>query len=66
MNNWKEDLKTNWVYDAGDLSSYVEVLNVKDVEAFVNKQVQYILEQIEETKLSKLGEVIEKLKEEYK
>lgn len=66
MNNWKEELKIKWVCDAGDLSSYAKVLEIRDVEIFISRQVQYVLEQIEEAKLSELGSVIEKLKEEYK
>ena len=66
MNKWKEKLKTDWVCNAEDLSYYAEVLEIRDVEIFISRQVQYVLEQIEEAKLSELGNVIEKLKQEYK
>lgn len=44
----------------------IQYVGWNDMNRIVNHEVLLILEQIEDAKLSELGEVIEKLKEEYK
>ena len=65
MNNWKEVINRYSFYPS-EAQSHWLVLTEKDTIDIVLRQVQYVLEQIEEAKLSELGNVIEKLKEEYK
>lgn len=44
----------------------IQYVGWNDMNRIVNYEVSLILEQIEEAKLSELGEVIEKLKQDYK
>ncbi len=44
----------------------IQYVGWNDMNRIVNYEVSLILEQIEEAKLSELGNVIEKLKQEYK
>lgn len=58
------------IYDkcslAGNLSQLEFVVERQDAEQLVSSIVLSVLEQIEDCKFSQLGELIEKLKEEYK
>ena len=64
MNNWKEHLK-NRIREENEYP-HALVVDYREINTVVNLAVQQVLEQIEEAKLSELGNVIEKLKEEYK
>ncbi len=44
----------------------IQYVGWNDMNRIVNYEVSLILEQIEEAKLSELGNVIEKLKQDYK
>lgn len=62
MNNWKKVLKRGYKEPMGSTIIFTED-TLLDI---LNESVQQVLEQIEEARLSELGNVIEKLKEEYK
>lgn len=64
MNNWKEYLK-NRIREENEYP-HALVVDYRDVNTIVNIAIKQVLEQIEEAKLSELGNVIKKLKEEYK
>jgi len=44
----------------------IQYIELNDLNSVINYEVNLLLEQIEDAKLSELGNVIEKLKEEYK
>jgi len=49
-----------------DETRNIQYIELNDLNSVINYEVNLLLEQIEEAKLSELGNVIEKLKEEYK
>jgi len=59
--NWKEQIK-----ERSFLVNQERVVYYHDTIQLTKQTVQEILEQIEDCKFSQLGELIEKLKEEYK
>lgn len=56
----------NLSVDAKECDPYELVIQLKYIRPFMFNKVQQILEQIEDCKFSQLGELIEKLKQEYK
>ena len=63
--NYKNQL-TNYSDRALKHGADAFVIKTADAKRIIEDTVQYVLEQIEEAKLSELGNVIEKLKQEYK
>lgn len=57
-------MSTDFIID--NRGGLFEGLPENEEKKLINAIVQQVLEQIEEAKLSELGNVIEKLKEEYK
>lgn len=52
--------------DAQDFDGLTLVINVSTAENILKNTIREVLEQIEDCKFSQLGELLEKLKEEYK
>lgn len=65
MNNLEKTLD-ELALDAGECEQFELVIKLKYAHPFIVNKIQQILEQIEDCKFSQLGELIEKLKEEYK
>ena len=65
MNNWKEVIN-NYVFYPSEATNEQLIITESEAIYLVKLNVQQVLEQIEEAKLSELGNVIEKLKEQYK
>lgn len=61
---WKEYLKSR-IREENEYP-HALVVDYRDISPIVNLAIQEALEQIEDCKFSQLGELIEKLKEEYK
>lgn len=62
LNYYRDDSRFPYL----EIIVYPEQDVLSAMEEYKNFWVQLVLEQIEDAKLSELGEVIEKLKEEYK